>query len=741
MSEDESDRSEHGFFRELVRRRMFRSAGAYIVASWVLVQVASIVLPEFSAPRWAMRSLIVMLIAGFPFAMVLAWMLDITPSGIRRTQHSHYSRSREGILRGSVVLVASLVSAGALWWAWTDYVIPATQRPARPAIKQNPIVAVSTPRMISGTEDLAWLGEGIADLIRNELAESPHIIVLSANGWNRIAGDADSVASQVELARDAGIDYLVAGQYLQTNDGIVLTLGIDDLENEIEIQGVRLVEDDAAKLVSASASSAMSKSIRQALQIPMQENVQRFAADFATRNMDAYEAYIAGLGYVIDFNYARAEDAFRAALAIAPDYHMARFRLAETLEAAGQSELAFRELANIPDDARLTGRERLYIDGARASFIHERDVEKTIEIYAELVEKYPYDMEAGQLLAEAYWLAFDEQAAIDAFRRLAETHAYDPAAWMALGERLLDVGELEEAEAALARYVGEEPDDPYAHALMGNLWLLRGDTTRATAAYERSLRLKPGFVVATLGLARSLYLQDRFDEAETRWRGLVEDGEAAAHHRIDAAFDLAGVLRSQRRPADAIEVLEAVDEPIRQEDLYTATMLSTIAMLQLDAGNPDRAAALIDAAIAESPGVATRHLFARGILEIQTGRLEAVEATAAEIRALALPPDDPDRTEDKAASYLLGLAALNLDDLETAGSLFEEALRRDGYEYALYALGHATYLAAAGELRAAADLAGRAMANRDPGDLRLDLEHERAVAARLRDELLARVNN
>ncbi len=741
MTRDESDQNEHGFFRELVRRRMFRSAGAYIVASWVLVQVASIVFPEFGAPRWAMRSLIIMLIAGFPFAMVLAWMLDITPAGIRRTQHSHYSRSREGFLRGGIVLFASLVSAGALWWAWTDYVMPATQRPGRAVIKQNPIVAVSTPRMISGPEELAWLGEGIADLIRNELAESPHVIVLSANRWNRIAGDTDSSDSQVELARDAGIDYLVAGQYLQTHDGVVLTLGIDDLERGIEIQGMRLVEDDAAELVSASASSAMAESIRRALQIPTEENVQRFTADFATRNMDAYEAYIAGLGFVIDFDYARAEDAFRAALAIAPDYHMARFRLAETLEAAGQSELAYRELEAIPDGARLTDRERLYVDGAKALFIHERNIESAIKIYAELVEKYPYDMEAGQLLAEAYWLAFDEQAAIDVFRRLAEVHAYDSAAWMALGERLLDVGELGEAEEALNRYVGEEPDDPYAHALMGNLSLLRGDTTEAAAAYEESLRLKPGFVVATLGLARSLYLQDRFDEAETHWRGLVENGDAAAQHRIDAAFDLAGVFRGQSRLADAIDILEAVDEPMRQEGLYTATMLSTLGLLQLDAGNPDRAATLIDSAIAESPGVATRHLFARGIFEIKTGRFEAVEATAAEIRSLALPPDDPDRTEDKAASYLLGLAALGSANPEMAGPLFEDALSLDGYDYALYALGHANYLAATGELQAAADVAGRAVADRDPGDLRLDLEHERAAAARLRDELLGRVAN
>lgn len=735
MTDDHSDQTRHGFLEELIRRRMIRSAVAYIGLSWILVQVASIVFPEFDAPRWAMRSMIIMLIAGFPFAMVVAWTLDITKSGIVRTQHSHYSKTREGFLRGGILTIATVLSAGALWWVWADYVQPSTQRPTKPAIKQNPIVAVSTPRMTSGPDDLAWLGQGIADLVRNELAESPHVIVLSASGWNKIIGEAESNESIVELARQASIDYLVAGQYLETSDGIVLTIGVEDLKNEIEIQGVRLVEADAARLVSAS--SALSKSIRQALQIPLEENVKRFAADFATRNMDAYEAYIAGLSFLIDFEYQQAEQSFRAALSLAPDYHMARLRLAEVLESSGHSEQARRELDNIPADAPLTDRERLFVEGSKSFFIYERDIDRAIEIFRELVDKYPYDMEAGQLLADSYWLAFDEMAAIIEFRRLAEVHAYDPAAWMALGERLLDVGELDDAEAALVRYAEADENDPFAHALLGRLSLLRGDTLAATTAYQRSLQLKPGFVIATLGLARSLYLEGAIDEAEAKWRSLIDDSDTAAQHRIDAAFDLAGVLRGQARLGEAIEVLESVDTPVRDEGLFTATMLSTLGLLRLEMGEPERAEELINAAIAESPEVATRHLFARGVMEIRVDQLDSVAATAEEIRSLALPPDDPDRTEDKAASYLLGLAALAANDVDSAGSWFDKALSQDGYEYALYALGRATYLAEAGDLRTAADVAQEAVSARDPGDLRLDLEADRNRASRLLAEVLA----
>lgn len=738
MAGNDGEQRSNGFFRELVRRRIFRAAGAYIVASWVLVQVASIVFPEFDAPRWAMRALIIMLIAGFPFAMVLAWTLDITASGIVRTKHSQYSKTHESVLRGGILAVASLFSVGALWWVWTDYVQPSTERPVRSAVKETPIVAVSTPRMISGTDAIAWLGRGVENLIRNELAESQHVVVLSASGWKKIAGEADTNEEFVERATDAGIDYLVAGEYLQTPDGIVLTLGIEDLENGIEIQGARIVKADAAEIISGS--SELNVRIRQALQIPLRQNVKRLAADFATRNMDAYEAYVAGLGFFIDFEYQKAEQAFRAALDIAPDYHMARFRLAEVLESSGRSELARRELDAIPDNAELTDRERLYIEGAKQYFIYERDPERAKQIYRELVESYPYDMEAGQLLADSYWLAFEEDAAVAEFRRLAEVHSYDPSAWMALGERLLDVGQLDEAEQALNRYVDAEPQDPYAHALLGSLWLLRGDTATAIAAYQRSQQLKPGFVIATLGLARALYLGGEPGKAEAQWRSLIDNSDVAGQYRIDAAFDLTGVLRGQGRFDEAIAALKAVDAPVREEGLYTATMLSTLGLLHLELGNAERAQALIDEAIAESPGVATRHLFARGVLELHDGDLDAVAATAEAIRALALPPEDPDRTEDKAASYLLGLAALARGDLAAAGSAFAEALRQDGYEYALYALGRAHYLAEAGDLRAAADLAETAVSARDPGNLRLDLEMDRARASRLLGELQAKLD-
>ena len=175
------------FVRELVRRRIFRAAGAYVVLSWLLVQVASIVFPEFDFPDWSMRVLIVLLTVGFPLAMLLAWTLDVTSSGFAVTADSPYSQARGRALQFGIVSTATLISAAVLWWAWADYLQPTTERLVRGQIRVNPVIAVNSLSKLSGSDDLNWLGDGIANLIRNELAESRHVIVMSPSRWAAVS--------------------------------------------------------------------------------------------------------------------------------------------------------------------------------------------------------------------------------------------------------------------------------------------------------------------------------------------------------------------------------------------------------------------------------------------------------------------------------------------------------------------------------------------------------------------------
>src|SRR5437016_11912217 len=74
-----------GFFEELQRRKVYRVAAAYIIAAGFIIQIGSAVFPAWDLPNWTLRLVVVLLLLGFPIALILAWAYDVTPQGIRAT--------------------------------------------------------------------------------------------------------------------------------------------------------------------------------------------------------------------------------------------------------------------------------------------------------------------------------------------------------------------------------------------------------------------------------------------------------------------------------------------------------------------------------------------------------------------------------------------------------------------------------------------------------------------------------
>ena len=71
-----------GFFKELQRRKVYRVAAAYIIAAGFIIQIGSAVFPAWELPNWTLRLVVVVLLMGFPIALILAWAYDVTPQGI-----------------------------------------------------------------------------------------------------------------------------------------------------------------------------------------------------------------------------------------------------------------------------------------------------------------------------------------------------------------------------------------------------------------------------------------------------------------------------------------------------------------------------------------------------------------------------------------------------------------------------------------------------------------------------------
>src|SRR6185295_8680149 len=78
--------SDRNFFAELKRRNVVRMAGLYLVGAWLLIQVASTLLPAFDAPGWALRTIVVSLAIGFIPALIFSWVFELTPGGLKRDE-------------------------------------------------------------------------------------------------------------------------------------------------------------------------------------------------------------------------------------------------------------------------------------------------------------------------------------------------------------------------------------------------------------------------------------------------------------------------------------------------------------------------------------------------------------------------------------------------------------------------------------------------------------------------------
>ena len=81
------------FFAELKRRNVYKVAIAYAVVAWLLMQVASQIFPFFEIPNWAVRLVVLLLVIGFPVAVILAWAFELTPEGIKRAEDVDVSKS------------------------------------------------------------------------------------------------------------------------------------------------------------------------------------------------------------------------------------------------------------------------------------------------------------------------------------------------------------------------------------------------------------------------------------------------------------------------------------------------------------------------------------------------------------------------------------------------------------------------------------------------------------------------
>ena len=109
--------NDRNFFAELKRRNVYKVAVAYAVVAWLLIQIATQVFPFFEIPNWAVRLVVLLLILGFPVALILSWVFEITPEGIKRESDVEPGKSikpQTGRRIVGLTIVVAIIAAGLL---------------------------------------------------------------------------------------------------------------------------------------------------------------------------------------------------------------------------------------------------------------------------------------------------------------------------------------------------------------------------------------------------------------------------------------------------------------------------------------------------------------------------------------------------------------------------------------------------------------------------------------------------
>ncbi len=259
--------SEHGFFAELKRRHVVRVAIAYVIAGWLIVQVATQVFPFFRIPDWAVRLVVLLLIIGFPIAVAFAWIFELTPEGLRRTTsvdapdartpHEHHSIAQKLNVIIIVVLVLAVAVTG--WRLYTVKhpepgvrVVTAAAGPAAassqgahtarvaPNAQPSPIVPVPAATIPaksvavlpfandSGNKSEQFFSDGLsADLI-TALSQFNGLKVISRNSAFQFRDSSDSSA---EIGKLLGVAHLLEGSVQRAGDEVRITATLVNAAN------------------------------------------------------------------------------------------------------------------------------------------------------------------------------------------------------------------------------------------------------------------------------------------------------------------------------------------------------------------------------------------------------------------------------------------------------------------------------------------------------------------------------
>ena len=303
-----------GFFDELKRRRVYRVAVAYVIAAGGMIQLASAVFPAWDLPNWALRLVVVLLLVGFPLALILAWAFDITPEGIRTTPDlpgNLVPRKKRGRNLALLLAVGLVVSAAAGFFLL----------PKASAKKVDKSIAVLPFENLSDDKENAYFADGIQDDILTNLSKIGDLKVVSRTSVMGYRGKPGSVR---EIGKTLGVSAILEGTVRKVANRVRVNVQLISAANDEHLWAQEYDRD----LTDVFAiQTDLAQNIANELQAKLSPQEKAQLSRRPTENGEAYLAFVQGHDLQARMDdlekLKQAEQLYERALQLDPNFALA----------------------------------------------------------------------------------------------------------------------------------------------------------------------------------------------------------------------------------------------------------------------------------------------------------------------------------------------------------------------------------------------------------------------------------
>jgi TolB-like protein/Flp pilus assembly protein TadD len=322
------------FLTELKRRNVYKVAVVYAIVGWLVMQIAATVVPALHLSDAITSAVVLLVILGFPIALILAWAFELTPEGIKRTDEIEpglRSRNRAWIY---VVVIAGAISVGLFFLGRYT----ASTKPSGSANAAAKSIAVLPFENLSEDKANAYFADGIQEEILTRLAKIADLKVISRTSTQRYQS---KPANLSEIAKQLGVANILEGSVQKAGDSVRVNVKLIQAASDSHLWA----DTYDRKLTDIfGVESEIAKAIAERLQAKLTDREEQALAVKPTNNPEAYDAYLRGLAFAARSWYLpetleKAVSFYEQAVQLDPSFALAWARLSRA-----NAELYFRQL-------------------------------------------------------------------------------------------------------------------------------------------------------------------------------------------------------------------------------------------------------------------------------------------------------------------------------------------------------------------------------------------------------------